>query len=217
MKKILALILLMSTFVAVMGCSKLDDSDEDIKKAAEELITSAEVLNEIYWGEGLPKIEGGKQLMTEGFIEADVSGVEDYGIVDMQSLKSYTEKVFCANECEGIFTNYLTYRVENNTSIVPGQTVTLMITRYLEDVNGKLYVYEGIDNIYESAFVEYDFSTLSVGERGKKEVSVTLNGRVYNGDRSKSYDDTFTYTLRKEDGEFRLMSNTFCAFDESRV
>ena len=213
MKKIkftAALIAAVMLVVSMVSCSRIKVDDDEIISEAARLIEKSLILNDIYWGAGLTAKSGGKKL-SEDYTEADVSGVADYGITDMESLREYTRGVYSENECKNLFSIYLTETKYSDT--FGDYSYTETYTRYLCDSSGTLYVYKDIENITGGASVSYDCNTIKIKEKTRKTVKIEVN-IVVSAPEKEPYEDTVTLEMVWENGNFRLKTPTYAAYDK---
>ena len=98
MKRILSLTLVLVLLLVPMlsGCAHVG-TEEEVLSAARELFPKVEVLNQIYYGSGIPAESG-----TENYRPALSSWLSERGITDLGSLERETQKVFSAALWEDI-------------------------------------------------------------------------------------------------------------------
>ena len=88
MKKLIAFFLLVMLLLSISACSEKGYGREEIVKAAEPLLKESQILNEIYFGEGIPVKENGHQVGV--YQEADISSFAQYGLTDIPSIRAKT-------------------------------------------------------------------------------------------------------------------------------
>ncbi len=212
MKRLLSIALAIISLFSLISCSQTTESDAEIAGITEALIKKSIVLNDIYWGKGIDIIEGGEALSDGKYVIADVSGLSEYGISNIDTLKEYTRSVYSENECDNIFKNYLSHSAYSDS--FGGYLYTEILNRYIADEKGRLFVYTGLDDFIKDSTVEYDYSSIRVVERDRKTVSLEITVTVKNTADPVGYTDILPLQIRKENGEYRLNTPTYCVYDK---
>ena len=94
-RALLCLLVILSLLLC--GCGHIGD-EEEILKAAEDIFRRADVIAEVFYGEGLPLKEGEGTLR-----EVDFSRVEGMPFRDEASLRAFLEKYCSENLCKELW------------------------------------------------------------------------------------------------------------------
>ena len=101
-KFIVTVSLILSLCVNLFSCDREYD-EEVIKAVTPSLIEESLILNEIYWGEGIPYIPSTSSV----YCEANFIALSELGFYTIDELKEKTDKVFSKKYCEYIFHGFL--------------------------------------------------------------------------------------------------------------
>jgi hypothetical protein len=100
--RIISLLLIISLLpFTLISCDRRYDEAE-VKAAAEKLLLASAVLNEIYYGEGIPYLENSEHNVSL-YCEADPSALNDLGFKSIAELKRKTLEVFTEAHAETMF------------------------------------------------------------------------------------------------------------------
>lgn len=161
MKKLLALLLICLMLLPLGGCAF---STDGLLEAAPELIARSAKFNDIYFGEGIPYIEGGAAVGS--YYPADADYLKAAGFATLDELKIKTAEVFSYNYCEAIFSATLSGHA--------GESGGYIYARYSSnqseidrDEDELLLVYAEAENILAHIeSITYDYNSIQLGEVG---------------------------------------------------
>lgn len=230
-KKVL-LILLAAALVAfivwtiVSGIARKNEEDEEkipdreyveseVLEAAKSLLSSSTLLNDIYFGKGIPTDEEkGTPDAAKGYLYADTSYLESVGIDTVEKLKEVTRGVFSDEVSERIFSDFLHGKTVGGVVVgaryIPYKVETGNAGEY--EILGILVKKDVSTNklIRADERCEFDLESIKVirseGNRVKLEVSCT----VTKGDVSQTRVQT-VYLIEEDDG-WRLDSYSKIAY-----
>ena len=176
MKKIYSILLLslliLSLSLSLSSCAKLDTTG--LLDAAPSLIERAALLNEIYFGEGIPYNKDATPLGN--YYEADRNYLREAGFSTVTQLKKLTTDVFSEEYSNILFdTNLSGFAVDGS-----GYTYARYASSQAEALRDEketilVYVGEGIQNPYLLGKSTYDTTTLSLDKVGKDYAEVSLS------------------------------------------
>ena len=208
-KIFLLLLCLILTVSFITGCGEkpLEYDEAEVVSAAEALIKKSLILNEIYWGEGIRYELPENEEDIKGYLPADKEYLaeleKNYGIKDLETLKTKTREVFSETGYNWILRTCLTN--------ISSDTGTVAYARYYTSTEDKtigaenaLMVYTGARNIFENtASVEYIYDGMFVGEVNENVFTVSLKVKTTGLDGETATRD-FTVQLIEESVGWRL-------------
>lgn len=164
MKKLFALIIAVASIFSLASCDRSYDEGE-VLSVAEELIDSAVVLNEIFYGKGIPYTQS-ESSANGAYYEASAYYLQDVGIETIEDLKNKARLVFSNKYCEQIFGTVL--------SPVTDSDYILAMARYYQATDSStgeptaIMVYSGAKPLLTDE-MEYDYESLVCeGSRGAR-------------------------------------------------
>lgn len=205
-----AVLLLSSVLLSLISCNPDRSYDEgEVLSAASQLIKQSEILNTVYYGNGISYREAG---YTNGaYSEADSFHLFALGFDTVEELKRLTEKTYTVGYSLQLYSTVL-------TSITDDDNLYTM-ARYYQQFDPDdptkpicIMVYREYDHIFEDKLT-YDYSTLRVsGVKGEK-VYVTLNAEVESkkGDKQTVEIDV---SLIEEESGWRIDGPTWANYNE---
>ena len=186
--------------------------EKEIVAEAQRLIKESEILNEIYWGRGIPYIED-ESHSNGSYYPADEIYLSKLGITTLEDLKSKTRAVFSSDMCKSqIFgtildstssgmqmVSYVRYyqKFIDENSEVPE---CIMVNK-----NYKCFLYDDVEYNYESIKV--------IGSRGNY-VTVSIDCTATN-DEGLSSKSTIEVDLIEESDGWKLATPTYSVYRES--
>ena len=206
----LALLLAVITVFALplTSCNRSYDESE-VLESAETLIRQAEVLNRIYYGNGIAYIETGNR--DGAYYEADPMHLALLGFTTLDELRIMTEKTFTKGYSAQIFTTKLA-PVQDDTGIYE-------MSRYYQKYEGLnlddpvcIMVYANAKRQLTSS-ISYDYSTLRITGVEKQTVFVTVTATV-TGAEGKSRQIDITLNLIEEDNGWRIDNPCYANYSE---
>lgn len=206
--KIFALVLCMTLITllfASCGKKKVKDreyNEAEVCAAAQVLIEKSKILNEIYYGAGIPYIE---DESDEGVYRvADPEYMEqlyqNYGIKDVETLKEKTREVFSEAGSNSIISSKLTNTAGKNYA-----------RYYVVKKSGELMIHTEAQNYFENtAGVEYIYDGMYVSDVEGEYLTVALKVKTTGLDGSTNTKD-FQVRLIEEASGYRLSGATYAA------
>ncbi|MBQ4298331.1 MAG: hypothetical protein II771_08540 [Clostridia bacterium] len=182
---LLPLLLLLSLLLS--ACAK-GPAAEEIAPRVRELCERSFVLNEIYYGAGLPAV-------------ASATG-SDYFYIDIDQTDFYTADLI-REETEAVYTADYAARIEEAAFTGVTSEVGALLARFSEDGDGNLMQHRDAESILpgKRAFL---YDTLTVERSSPSEVKVRLAATL-DGEK----DDDALLTLKKENGVWLLDTPTY--------
>lgn len=204
---LLLLVVLLFT-LSLTSCDRRYDESE-VLKDAEGLLKSAEVLNRIYYGNGIAYLETGHK--DGAYLEADPVHLALLGFTTIDELKILTEKTFTRGYSEQIFATKL--------SAVQDDSGIREMTRYYQKYDGNNFDEPVCIMVYSNAkkqltsSIEYDYSTIRISGVKGQTVFVTVSATV-TGAEGKSMTVDITLNLIEEDNGWRIDNPCYANYSE---
>lgn len=200
MKKLISFLFLFVLLFNICACSEKKYDREEIVKELDVLLKESQILNDIYFGEGLP-------LKTNGYVsgvyqEADMSSLAKYGLTDVASIRAKTAEVFSVSMCAWL--DEIGFNSFKTGTTVEG-------ARYYTDPEDRIMV-RTIAEVYVDGEVTYDLSSLEIISQRKDIVSTELKATVTTPS-GKQRSDKIKLDLIKEPNGWRLHSPTYFVYD----
>ncbi len=207
MKKLISFLILLILLLNISACSEEKYSREDIVDEMGILLEESQLLNEIYFGEGIPLKVGGHTVGV--YAEADMSSfAAKHGLKDIESIRAKTAEVFSISMCAWL--DELAFH-----SFKTGMTVEG--SRYYEDPEkeGRIMVRTTAE-VYVNGKVTYDLSSLTIVSQRKNMVNTELLATVTTPE-GKQRSDIIKVDLIKEQDGWRLHSPTYFVYYDSEL
>ena len=207
------LTLLMATALLLTSCGEEEIVDREydeaeVLAAAEMLIEDSIILNEIYWGTGIPYKQDPN--LAEGvYYPADDAYLESIGISTLEDLKTLTRKTFSKSQCEWIFETLLS-SVSTGSSIVS-------LARYGQKWGGDNldvpeYILVNSDaTVWLDDTVDYNYDMMAVSDVEGEVITVRLLVTVTNPE-GKIMNENIDVKLIEESDGWRLHSPTYVSY-----
>lgn len=203
-----ALFIISALLLSSVSCDRSYDEGE-VLSSAKELLKSAEVLNDIYYG-------GGINYITTGYIdgyyyEADPLHLAVLGFNTVEELKIMTLNTFTLGYSEEIFSTKL--------SMIEDETGIQEMTRYYQRYDGLEFTEPVCIMVYSRAKkqltgdIEYDYSTLRISGVKKQTVYVTVTATVTDAD-GKNMAVDIEVSLIEEDNGWRIDNPCYANYSE---
>ncbi len=212
--KAISLITALILALSITSCKEKVENREydaaEVSAAAKELIAKSELLDDIYFGDGIPADELVTSPGTGYYKPANIIWLEQNGFSTIEELKKMTTDVYTTGRSEEIFASTLggisgadgltieifsRYYQKYVNNIEGGEEECIMVNT--KPKNGPLFTAENM-HLYDTLVV-----TESVGER----VYVTIDVLVENENGTKTVNQTLA--LIEEANGWRLDSSTF--------
>ena len=203
-------ILLIPVLVLSMLFSSCDRSYDEavVKAAARELLEKSNLVNEIFYGVGLPYDSSNSAVASGNYKPASEEYLSSIGVSNIQGLKSLAKEVYTDELCEIIFKTTFESVKDSSGDIV-------IFSRYAEritETRSYILVYSELAPVYENE-VEYLYDTLSVIGAEGDYIHIKIDVRLtsYDGLLSRVERGAEFILLEEEDG-FRLDSPSFVKY-----
>lgn len=205
---ILLLCILTVGTLGLTSCNRSYDSDEVIE-AAEELLKKAEVLNEIYYGDGIAVMKPGHS--NGAYYQADPTHLYILGIETLADLVVMTESTFSKRYSLSLFNSTLSM-VHDGDNIV---TMARYYQKYEDDLDTQdpvcIMVYEAYEPLFTSDMT-FDYSTLcDIGANGDY-VNLTVEAEVMDRD-GRVQRATVELSLIEESSGWRIDNPTWVNYN----
>ena len=211
-----AVVLLVFLIIGLQGLGKNGIPDRsydeaEVKAEAERLIRESEILNEIYWGKGIPYVED-MSLANGAYYPAEEIYLSMLDIVTLEDLKSKTRTVFSSDMCESQIFGTVLSQTGSGTEIV---SLTRYYQKYSDENSDEpecIMVNKNYDYfLYDD--VEYNYESIKViGSRGNYvTVSIECTATNEEGLSSKS---TIEVDLIEESDGWKLATPTYSVYRE---
>lgn len=207
---VLVVLTLLLSLTSLFGCERNREYDEgEVIDAARELIEKSQLLNEIYYGKGIPATTD-SSTASGYYFEADIRYLMEHDFRTIDDLREMTSAVFTENMCNLIFTTKL-------SSINDGDN-TQSLARYYQkysDAEGRepecIMVYTRAISLLKGETI-YDLSTLRVDGVKGQVITVALEVNLFN-EEGDSQTATLKVDLLEEKNGFRLDSPTYKVYN----
>ncbi len=204
---LLTIVVILCLFFCI-SCEKDRDYDEkEVIAAAEKLIKSSEILNDIYYGYG---IEYYKDESTANgvYYQADFLSLEKFGVETVNDIKEMTKECFTKSLSEMMISTVLT-SVSDEDGI---QRYSRYYQKYnsLDNTEECIMVHKNAI-IFLTDEVVYDYSSLRVSRVKKEEVFVKINVTVTNSEKETQSQELEISLLEESDG-WRINSSTYTKY-----
>ncbi len=204
LKCILLFTLVLCTMASVLTFTSCDrDYDEaEVLSEAKSLLMKAEVLNEVYWGDGIDYITGG---FTDGiYKQASDIHLASLGFTTIAELKALTEATYSSSYVHTIYTTKLD---EAPLGFV------LYIQKWDDEIEKTIpaCIMVNTEMVRVADDVSYDYTTLRVEDVEDEIVTVLVDATVTNLD-GESQVRTLRVQLVEESDGWRINSPTFAKY-----
>lgn len=213
-EKIIAVMLVCAlTLCALAACGEEEDQNREYDESeviseAQTLISDSALLNEIYWGKGIP-YKDDLNLASGKYFPADEAYLEKIGIVTIEDLKKLTRGTFSDEMCEWVFSTLL--------SSVSDGSIIASTARYGQKWGGEnadepeyILVYSEADYFLVDE-VEYHLDNIEVlGSEGEI-VKVRILATVTNPE-GEVMNNSLDISLIEEEDGWRLDSPTYTRY-----
>lgn len=205
---ILAVIILTSLF-SFSSCNRNYDEDEVIA-VTKTLLKNAEVLNEIYYGNGIRYYEA--EIKDAGYYKrADAEHLSSLGFSNIEELKALTEKTFSYKYSQNIYSTILYGFKEEGMIVSPARYY-----QYTDAESGETFIM--VYTKYEPSFKDslvYDYDSIEIEKSKKEYVYVTVDATVTNSN-GESQTVTLSVTLLEEESGWRICNPTYANYNASK-
>lgn len=214
MKKILSILLILSlSLLTLVSCGDRKYDEAEVKAAAKTLIADSAVLNDIFWGKGIPHTDD-KNTSDGVYFEAYYYYHKNLGFETVDELMTMAAKTFSADQCSLINSTIL-------SSVSVGEEV-MSLSRYYQKVNlkdGKTPEAIMVNSTWENLLIGeavYDLDSIEVIGSEKDTVYVTVKVTVTLED-YEPQTRTLRVALVEEDAGWRIDSPTYISYDKTNL
>ena len=211
-KKIISLLIITITLfslTSLVSCDRKYDEAEVIS-AASRLLRQAEVLNEVYYGDGIQYISTGYR--DGNYYEADPLHLATLGFTTVKELKDMTLNTFTQGYSKQIFSTKLSM-IEDADGI---QEMTRYYQKYddismLEPVCIMVYTMAAVSLVSD---IRYDYSTIRVSGVKRQTVYVSVTASVTSND-GKTQTVDIKLDLIEEDNGWRIDNPCYANYSDN--
>lgn len=206
----LSLLIVFSLTLSLFSCDRSYD-EKIVEKEARYLIEKSLVLNEIYWGKGIPYVRIDTQ---SAYCEADFFALRELGFNTVEGLKEKTREVFSEGYCNSIFSTAFSSVVDSDD--------LMYYARYYQKYEDKeqtipvcIMVYSEFKNLLPDE-VTYLYDTLVVTHSEKDVVYVKLNAIVKTKDGKEQVREKIIGLVEEEGRGWRIETSTYVRYNEKQ-
>lgn len=212
--------LLLIAFIAWIIIASLNKEDKvknreydkaEVEAAAVVLLENSKILNEIYWGEGIPYVDD-KSLSSGSYYPADQNYLDSIGIETIEDLKRLTEKTYSDGMCDQIYKTILS-SVYSDTGIVGLARYEQVYTGKNNDVPDYIRVYTEAKCWFEDT-VDYHPEVEALRSEGDVVYVMVLVTVTSHEDPEKVMNINLEIGLVEEEDGWRLDSPTYAKYYE---
>lgn len=204
-KRALVIFLSLTLFLlSLVGCgedSLSKEEEQELFDAIQELVEESRVLNEIYFGEGIPVLETGKSVGV--YKECNQMILAEWGFDSIDDIKSKTRSIYTESMSSWL-SSYAFLSITSGAAVVGA--------RYYEDEDGTLMVSTNADVLLRDD-VTYDYSTLEIVSQRNGIVALSMDATVTNA-QGKTQTREISLEAEREGSKWKLNSPTYLVYDE---
>ena len=206
MKRLCVFFLVIALLSSVFVSCDRSYNEEEVKVAARELLEKSLLVNEIFYGRGIP-YDANSEFTKGNYSPADKEYLSALGVNTTDGLKRLAKEVYTTELCEIIFKTKL-------SPVKDGEEGSVVSVKRYYDASqkdgGNLMVYTAAVPVYDNE-IEYLYETLTVigadGEFIKIEIDVLLKNKI--GEERTTRIDLL---ILEEDDGFRLDGWSFVKY-----
>lgn len=208
MRRLVALILAAASIFSLASCDRSYDEGE-VLSVARELIESAVVLNEIFYGEGIPYNDS-ESTANGAYREASSYYLQDLGAETLDDIKQMARRVFSEKYCEQIFSTVM-------QALTDGDYIIRMARYYqaTDAVSGEptyIMVYTQSEPLLTDE-MDYDYESLCCeGSRGER-VYVKIDVTVKDSESGEYHKISRSIALIEEKDGWRIDSPSYAQYN----
>ena len=200
-------VLLIPVLILSMLFTSCDRSYDEavVKAAARDLLEKSTLVNDIFYGVGLPYDDMNPSLASGKYKPASDEYLSSIGVSNIQGLKSLAKEVYTDELCEIIFKNTFEPVKDSSGDIV-------IFARYSERVtetSSYILVYSDLTPAYENE-VEYLYDTVKVLYSDNKYIYISIDVDVSRGEKTQR--KTLSVSLVIEDGKYKIDTPTYTTY-----
>ncbi len=190
-KRISLVFLAVVMIFSLVSCSS--HSDEEIIEAAKTLIEKSYIINEIYYGKGLPTTDEDSLGFSSNYAIVDTS----CGFASVEDIKKATAEVYASDYCEHLY-------VVAFEGLSTDDRESVSYARFMDDYTDKLTMLKEIKETGADLNRTYDFSTIVVEKCVRNIATIKIMSLV-----DGKEDKELTINLILEDGQWKLNTPTY--------
>lgn len=184
--------------------------EEEVLAEAERLLVRAEILNGIYYGDGIATMDYGHQ--NGAYYQADPIHLAKLGIETLDDLCVMTERTFTQRYSQNIYSTILASVSVDGTFV----TMSRYYQKYVDDDEEKgvcecIMVYKDYDRLFTDTMV-FDYKTLRVLGSDGDYVNLEVTAYVVN-DKGEGKNQTVELSLYEELGGWRIDTPTYANYN----
>lgn len=212
MKRLITLFIVITlVFLLCFGLVSCDRkyNEEEVLSAARILIEKSMVLNEIYWGKGIPF----EPTVISLYSEANLFALYELGFYTLDELKIKTHEVFTNAYCENIFESSF----ESETELETHRFFHRYYQKYADENKTEpvsIMVYSKFENLLPDK-VEYLYDTLKVSHVERDTVYVSIMAIVTRDEKSVQIKQN-VIALKEEENGWRIDSPTYLKYNDKK-
>ena len=207
--RLVSVLLLVVLILPLTSCNRSYD-EQEVLENAEALLKKAEILNKVYYGNGI-------EYTTSGFVdgyyyEANPLHLEKLGFTTVEELKNLTLETFTDGYANQIFQTKLT--------MIQDESGIQEMTRYYQKYDSVNLLTPVCIMVYSKAKIilkdeiSYDYSTLRVSGVKRDTVYVSVDATVVN-EEGKTQDVTVKLDLIEESYGWRIDNPCYVNYNDS--
>lgn len=214
MRRILTLVLVLITVtLALTSCTPASSDrtydERAVIAATAELVEKSALINQIFWGTGIPVSEDENAQKIGKYTEADPAFLKQNGIQSIEQLKEMTSLVYDSVFCKTIFTT----KLGENDSNDDGELTIVRYYQKKETVNGTVQATGPImvqtdAVVYFEKPVVYHTDTLEIKQVKGEIIYLTLDVTVMD-DADNPVVQQLTVAVIEESAGWRLINPTY--------
>lgn len=206
---ILVIVTTLLSVVSLTSCNRSYDEEEVIENA-KILLKSAEMLNFVYYGEGIRFYDSDEEIGY--YRKAELNHLDELGFHTIDELKMITEKTF-SDEYSSLLYSTILSPLTSDIGVVSA-------TRYYQAYDEKtaepthIMVYIKFPVMFKDS-IEYDYDSMRVIGAKKEKVFVKVDATVSTSD-GKTQNTTVTITLVEDEDGWRIDNPTYANYNEAK-
>ena len=211
MKRIISSVLLLALLLScLISCGDRKYDENEVRDEAKRLLTESIVLNDIFWGKGIPCTDD-ISTADGDFREAIYVYHKKLGFANLDELMTMTAKTFSKDLCA----------IVNSTVLARVDDPELPLSRYYQKNNLDTGEPQSImvNKMWEPLIigqVTYDLDSIEVIESEKEIVFITVNATVSYEDNEPQIRNLKIGLIEEDDG-WKINSPTYISYDITKI
>ena len=211
--KIKAFLLTLVVILGILttsGCGEKNREyvEEEVKRAANELILKSELLNELYYGYGIA-YDDNKSEADGRYYKASLLSANEFGVDTVEDIKVLTRECFS--------TEYANLLIDTKlSSVKDDEGVIVSYVRYYQKYNAldgseECIMVDSEATVLIDDELEYDYNSLYVSHSEGEEVIVKISVTVTDADGNSQKKELEISLIEEADG-WRINSPTYTTY-----